>query len=190
MTFHESVVQALDEAGAGGADEAQLAILNAALTTDAIAFEDAQQALYDYRDCLEGSGLALVGLKVVDDGGFKRFDYGVSLGEADVADANGAVADACYAKTYQWVDMLYQTQPAGMRAQDAKFDAALPALIACLKDVGVPVDEKSPADEVKQAMLAFMNEHRPKGDDDWPAAEEAEYERVGDCLQSVGLDGF
>jgi hypothetical protein len=187
MTFHEFVVQARTEAESGGADEAQLAILDAALTSDEIRFEDAQQALNAYGDCLEGAGLALVNVQVIDDGGFKRFDYSVSLGTDD---SMNAVADACYAKTYQWVDMLYQTQPAATQADDAKFDAALPALIACLKAGGVPVDDASPADEVKQTMMAFLREHGPQPDIDWPDAEQSEYQLVGNCLQSVGLSGF
>lgn len=197
MTFHESVVQARAEAESGGADEAQLAILNSALTSDEITFEDAQQALNAYGDCLDGAGLALVGVQVIDDGGFKRFDYSVSRGTDD---SSNAVADACYLKTYQWVDMLYQTQPAATEADDAAFSAALPELIACLKAGGVPVDTGSPPDEVKQAMIAFMREHTPQPGD--PGVTEnddgsltwdvdpPEMMIVPTCLHNVGLDGF
>jgi hypothetical protein len=186
LSFHESVLQARAEAEEQGADEAQLAILDEALTSDEIRFEDAQQALTAYGECLEGAGLALEGVQVIDDGGFKRFDYSVSLGTDD---AMLAVADACYLKTFNWVDMLYQTQPAATEADDAEFSAALPELIVCLKAGGVPVDDDSPADEVKQAMSSFMRERMPQADD--PDAEvDPAYQVVPDCLLSVGLNGF
>jgi hypothetical protein len=195
MTFHESVVQARTEAESGGADEAQLAILDAALTSDEIRLEDAQQALTAYGDCLEGAGLALAGVGVVDDAGFKRLDYSVQAGEAD-----SGVMDACYAKTYQWVDMLYQTQPAATQASDAKFEAALPALIACLQAGGIPVDAASPADEVKQAMLAVLREDIPKAGDPGVTVNEdgslssdrqgPKMEIVSECLYASDISGF
>ncbi len=192
--FHDFVVHARADAEAGGAGEEQLAILDEALTSNEITFEQAQEALNNFADCLDGVGLALTGIRVIDDQGFKTFDYRVQSGDED------ALMDACEAKTFRWVDMLYQTQPAARRAQDAKFEAALPGLIACLKEAGVPVDDGSPADEVKQAMLAFMADHAPKpGDpgltmnDDGSWSYDGEYpgqDIVPHCLSIAGIGGF
>ena len=195
MTFHDSVVRAIDEAKAEGADDAQLAILDATLASGEVTLEDARRALDDYGACLEGAGLALVGVNVVDDAGFMTLDYSVRGAGEDTS-----VMDACYAKTFQWVDMLYRGQPAAIEARDATFDAALPALIECLQAGGVPVDADAPADEVKQVMIAFMREHMPKagdpgvteGDDGSLQLEVQPPEMliVTDCLHSVDLHSF
>lgn len=197
MTFHDSVVQARAEAKAQGANEAQLAILDAALASDEIAFEDARQALNDYGSCLEGTGWALVGARVTEDAGFKTLGYAVNRGSDDAA---VAVVDACYAKTFKWVDMLYQTQPAATQAADAKFEAARPALIDCLQAGGIPVDDASPADEVRQAMLAVLREDAPKPGDPGVTVnpdgsilsdhQSPQMEIVSKCLNASGLYSF
>jgi hypothetical protein len=175
-TFHESVVPARD---------------------DAIALEDAQQALNDYGDCLDGGELALTDVHVTDDAGFKRLDYNVNVGSGGSATG---IADACYAKTFPWVYMLYQTQPAATQASDAKFEAALPAQITCLRAGGIPVDDASPADEVKQAMLAVLREDAPKAGDPGVTVNEdgslssdrqgPEAEVVSNCLYASDISGF
>jgi hypothetical protein len=192
--FHEEVVRARAEAETQGADEAQLAILDEALTSNAISLEDAQQALNDYGDCLADVGFALHDVKVIDDAGFKTLDYTVRGGE------DTTLMDACDAKTFLWVNRLYQMQPAATRARDADFEDALPGLIACLQAGGVPVDDNSPADEVKQVMFAFWDEHALKRGD--PGVTENydgslsssqnpfEGNVVLNCLGQAGIDGL
>ncbi len=178
----------------GGADEAQLAILDEVLSANEVTLEQAQLALDDYGVCLDGAGLALSGVTVIDEAGFKRLDYRIQAGE------DTTVMDACYAKTFQWVDMLYQTQPAATQAQDVAFEEALPELIACLQEGGVPIDSGAPADEVKNAMSTFFNEHMPKAGD--PGATQNDdgslswsenppgLDVVPECLGRVGINGY
>ncbi len=176
--FHEAVVRAQAEAEAGGADEAQLAILDEALTTNEITLDDEQQAVHDFGDCLDRAGFALADLQVIDDGGFKILDYKVMAGDEDTT-----LMDACEAKTFRWVDRLYQTQPAATRARDAHFAEELPGLIDCLREGGIAVDDDSPADEVKQAMLASIRE---LGSDPENGGEPTAIR----CLSAAGINGF
>lgn len=189
--FHEEVVRALAEAEAQGADQAQLAILDEALTSNEVTLEDAQQALNDFGNCLDDVGFALHDVAIIDDAGFKTLDYTIRGGE------DTTLMDACDAKTFSWVNKLYQIQPAARRAVEAQFEDALPGLIACLREGGVPVDEGSPADEVKQAMFAYMDEHAFKpgdpgvteNDDGSLSSSQMPFETsmVFDCLNRSGI---
>lgn len=193
-SFHDSVVQARAEAEAQGSGDAQLAILDEALTSNEITFEQAKQALNDFGACLDDVGFALHDLKIIDDAGFKTLDYMIRGGE------DTTLMDACDVRTFSWVNMLYQTQPAATRAQDAQFGDALPGLIACLQEGGVPVDDNSPADEVKQVMNAYWDEHAIKrgdpgvveNDDGSFSSSQAPFEvdMMLDCLSEAEVDGW
>ncbi len=140
----------------------------------------------DFGACLESGGFARVDLRVTDEGGFTLLKYAVRAGDDDTT----TVMDECEVRTLRWVDWLYQTQPAAVRAQDATFEQALPGLITCLQAGGVPVDDGSPADEVKQVMLAYMNEHIPESSDSTGGNPAREPDAVCNCLVGAGLNGF
>jgi hypothetical protein len=186
IAYHDTLVRARAEAELGGADEAQLAILDEALATNEITFEQEQQVVNAFGACLESGGFALVDLRVTDEGGFKLLRYAVRAGDDDTT----TVMDECEVRTLRWVDYLYQTQPAAIRAQDATFEQALPGLITCLQAGGVPVDDGSPADEVKQVMLAYMNESIPESSDSTGGNPAREPDAVSSCLMGAGLEGF
>jgi glutathione S-transferase len=72
-------------------------------------------------------------------------------------DSPSAEASACIKANSQWVEKVYQVQPAAVEAADAAFEAAMPVLVACLREQGFLDEEDPTADEVRAAIWSVFD---------------------------------
>jgi len=137
-----------------------------------------------YAECLNAIGYTLEELGVTDAHGFPYPDYRVGVPSEG---ENDALMSECERIHYFYIDMLYQIQPASVQAQETEFVAAMPKLIACLDDGGLPIPEDTTADELKHLMLEDLRAHI--GSETDPAASPRAM-LVSDCLTEVSISGF
>jgi hypothetical protein len=177
----QKVTDVRADAVAAGATEAQLAILEEAAANGELTMEQLLAARDKYAECLAAVGFTLVDLGVTDTRGFPYPEYSVSTGSAPESDD---ASTQCENEHFFFVDYVYQTQASSREGQDSQFEAAMPALIACLTAGGLTIPSDVSADELKRLML-----------EDVQAAIEANPEALLDgpvhsCLDEVGLNGF
>ncbi len=172
--FAERAQRAVDEARAAGASDAQLAILQAAVDTGEITFADAKGAVLAFVDCVNGAGGSAQ--YVLDDhGAFLLPTYSVYVG--DDGDPDLGVPGECERREDFWVNLLYQTQPSAVEAGNADFDKKSPALIACLRDNGVAIEDDASRDELQRAGIDLLVSSSDSGD-------------VVDCFAKAGIGSF
>jgi hypothetical protein len=151
--FKASASQALTEANAAGASDAQVQIIQRAIDTGEVTFEDASRAVDSFAACVNGAGGTVTTQVDVTDTGFQVPSYSAVVGSGGLVDDPGAenIVTACDAREDYWVNYLYQMQPAALRASEVDFDAHRGALIACLREHGVAVADDVTNDELKRA---------------------------------------
>lgn len=179
--FTERLEAARADAVKDGASDAQLAIIDEAVTTGGITMEQLLVARDNYAQCLEAVGYTLHDLGVSDDNGYPYPDYSV---EIPTSGENQALMDDCESTHFLHVDYLYQMQPSSQQAQENDFAAAMPKLIECLNDGGVDVPADTTADELKRLMLDEIKAQYESDPDD-PFGSP-----VHTCLDQVGINGF
>lgn len=157
-TFDETMGHALEDAGSGGASDAQLDILTRAQESGEVTVEQARTAARATAECLEGlgfnaetteettpSGLVVPGYRVQTDQG---------PGGASEDDPAFGASEQCERQESYWVNQVYQTQPASVEANvDYINDTLAPELRTCLEGEGYDVAEDATGVEmVRQAM--------------------------------------
>jgi hypothetical protein len=172
--FSERAQQGLDDARASGASEEQLAILQGAVDTGEITFADASEAVLAFVECVNNAG-GSAQYEVDDRGAFPVPGYSVYVGED--GDADTGVVGECDKREDLWVNLLYQTQPNAIDAHNADFDKKSPALIACLIENGVAIEDDATRDELQRAGIDLLVSSNESGD---PV----------NCFGEVGIDGF
>lgn len=151
-----------------------------------VTFATVREALGDFFTCLEGAGIDYLDNGTDDSRGFPLPSYGVVL-PADNSDATQRLADQCLLIHYDFLDTLYQLQPASVEAAHAPLLAKKAEIIMCLREIGIEVSDEATADDIRRALLwgelGFDPEIGPEGDPPatWVSTN---------CATTVGLDGY
>jgi hypothetical protein len=142
----------------GNAGVAQIAALKAAAAKGSMSYEELDALINDTIACFESSG---VDYRREPDReiapGLKMPAYGI--GEPI------AVGDKCVAKYSGYAEAAYQTQPSAIEAKDAKFEAARPQVLACLREHGVAIDDVATRDEIERASILLFTKTVQTTDD-------------------------
>lgn len=81
--------------------------------------------------------------------GYPYPDYAIDVTKDG---GNDALIEECSAKHFNFVDVLYQTQPIAQQTQEENFVKAMPTLVACLERGGVSVPQDPTPDELKDIL--------------------------------------
>lgn len=155
--FANQVQDAIAEAEAGGAGEAQLAMLRDAAAAGEVTLDQARDGIYAAIACFERSGLAATYELVTEPSGLQIPGYGVQAEVEGLTDEQVLqLIDACDEAESYWLHGLYQMQPTSHAVRDAHFRARLPALLDCLSEHGVEMDANDDIEAVLRASTRLM----------------------------------
>jgi hypothetical protein len=157
--------------------DAQRAMVERALDAGGVPFEDYRAAVDATFACFDAAGISHFEDPPTD-GTVPVITYAFEAGALDAA-------DACLEQHSYAIEALYQTQPPALAATEASFEAALPQLVACLREGGYLLDVPEPTvAEVKEAILVAMEEvdglSVPEGEAPFPMS----------CLDQAGIESF
>jgi len=154
----------------GDSGEVQIAALKAAAARGSMSYEDLDALINDTIACFESSGVDY--RRIAD----QEVAPGLMMPGYQIGEPI-AVGDKCVAKHSGYAELAYQQQPSAIAAKEAKFEAARPKVLACLREHGVVIDEDATADEVKQAAAELDVKTTIANPDDDAAVI------AGDCLR-------
>lgn len=175
--FTAMAAGAIEEARSEGATQAQLDAISAAMASGAVSFEAVTTAVAATFECFEATGVRYENQGSHISAGVSYVDYVYEGGLKEAA------ADTCIKQNSEFVETLYALQPAALEKAASAFDAAMPALILCLKDLGYTVEDDITADELKELI---------KGTDEEKDTPEGinEAGRRASCVLDNGLNGW
>lgn len=113
-------------------DAEQVDVLTDARSTGLIAFEDYAAAIDRSLDCMDSAGIHTEKYAADDSRGFPVLDYFYESPET-----GNPVAEECLLVHSAAIEAVYQLQPTSIEAENAVTLERVPALIACLDDLGV-----------------------------------------------------
>lgn len=157
----------LDKAKAGGATAEQVAILEGALRTGRVSFEDYSAAVDQSLRCVREAGFQVFSDKVTVYQGLRMRMY---VTQSHDGNQQEPAVEKCIQQHSYYVEKAYQLQPASMEARDQHFAQYRDALIACLTGAGVAVDQQMTNDEIQRAIGEGMD-------------------NGVDCMAKTGYDG-
>lgn len=170
------ISQALADARAGGAEQSQIDLLESAVTTGSVTFDDAQLATDAMLDCIEGADFTVADRGVDESHGLKVTTFTVSAPTSlDQAQADQIYSD-CEDRFRRWVEFAYENQPAAQDAFAVQVEQHRAEIIACLNEDGSDIAADAPIDEMVSEALRLSAE-----------AIDAGETNVTDCFFQVGL---
>jgi len=150
-SFADVVAAAIQEAEAGGAGDAQLAILRKAQLEGELPIEDARAAARAAVECMTEAGISAYYGENHRKSGLVVPGYSAEWIMGD--DEQNAVIDACDQRENFWVSSVYQTQPSSLELTDGYRAQQAPILRSCLERNGYATDpDASPLDLMRQAI--------------------------------------
>jgi hypothetical protein len=173
--FTQLVEMQIGEAKAANASDSQIAALEAARTAGVMTHEAAMNSFNEYVDCLDAAGIRWE-LEPDSRGG----DF-PPIRMTFYAD-DPAIADACSITYYEFVDIVYQVQPAAQQAEADTLEAYRDEILHCLDEHGVEIDASTTNEELHAEVLALFFGY---------VVDDPETMRPGgefDCLGPLGLD--
>ena len=157
--------------------DAQRAMVERALDVGGVPFEDYRAAVDATFACFDAAGISYFEDPPTD-GTVPVITYAFEAGALDAA-------DACLEQHSYAIEALYQTQPLAPAATEASLEAALPQLVACLREGGYLLDVPEPkVAEVKEAILVAMEEVDVLSVPEWEAPFPIS------CLDQAGIESF
>jgi hypothetical protein len=150
----DGLADILAEARAYGSSDAQIAVLEHAVSVGEVTYDEYNGLLEDTFACFDDIGVSYTRLEdreLVP--GFPIPDY-EHTGIAGMPDEEMlALVGVCLFTYSEFVNMAYQTQPVVYEAQEAVARERLPLVIECLREQGVEIDDDASIDEAKQASF-------------------------------------
>lgn len=175
--FALQVEQAKSAAQSSGASSHQIDLLDQALGAGAVTLDIALDGEHAFFSCLDEAGISYADDGPAPYGAYPRLGYRIFA-------ADPAPSDVCYAAEYQWIDRLYQNQPATLADIADQVMQRKEGILACLRDAGVAIDDDPTYDELHEALyFALFGFH--SWDDPGNADPNAE---TFDCYGPVGLN--
>lgn len=171
--FSALVDSQIAQAELAGATDAQVAILREARGAGVMTHEMAMSAARDFVQCLDD-----VGIKAVLEPSEGAEDLPAIQYRLYTQDT--AVADQCLVITYNFVDSVYQLQPAAQAHGKQVLADHEDAFVACLLENGIDVPPDTTQRELAGAVLSAINGIEPFGDGMLAAGPV-------DCLTPLGL---
>jgi hypothetical protein len=162
----------VETAREGGASSSQLELLLAADAAGEVTFEQLRAAVDATFACLDSAGIQHS--ENVTQGPLPQLTYSFAS-----ADGSSAVADSCINSHSMYVEWAYQTQPSAQELVDAAFDKKRDEIVACLRQMGIEIDDDASVDEIKRAASITAEEYESR----W----KHEARMPMDCVSDAGI---
>lgn len=155
----ERLAAVLAEAQAGGAGARQVAVLQAAVRSGSIEYEDVVPLIGDTFACLADAGIGYTENPPTEwVPGWKVASYSFDAEAPGLtADQVKERADACMTEHSKYAEFALQDPVVHQQVRDAYLREQLPTVLACLRDNGVVMDDGATLDEVRMAALDLLN---------------------------------
>lgn len=112
-------------------------------------YSDLGELLPDLLGCLEAAGFTTTETGTLEYyPGFPIPSYGSTAPSNLTREQAGDVESECANETYDWAQIYYVSQGAAVDAYVQSFMDQRPAILSCLREHGVTVDDDVPADEL------------------------------------------
>ena len=146
----------VNRAKAGGADEQQIATLEAAAARGEVTYEDASEQLEHFFECVEGLGMTPIR---EDDQelapGYRVPSYTAQIPDAMYsADPDLVAYQACNTKHLDFVMQGLYLQPKAVELENAEMEAHQTDIQACITSNGGDADPAATTDELINEILA------------------------------------
>ncbi len=145
----EVVDPAIAEAEAGGAGEAQLAVLRQAKAEGELSIEDARAAARAAVKCVADAGSKADYYEWISDSGLVIPGYNY-LGDTP---EHEAIGETCSFRENFWVNMVYQVQPSSLEANDAYVEQQAPLVRSCMVREGYSIAPDATTVEILRQAL-------------------------------------
>ena len=157
------LVAAADEARDIGASAAQIAILEeAANSPEGLTFAHYEAAVNSTLECMRDQGLAVAGPSLIRQREIDVLNYSVGAGGGLDDDAAYTAIEECERTHSTLVVIMWTNQPSTLQRRDEIYNEHMPAMITCLQDHGVGIDDGATRPEVEDAVGALI--HSVNGD--------------------------
>ena len=176
--FTRLLASTVEEAQSGGASDAQLALLDEASKIGLVSPEIMKQAIGNVADCVTAVGLGFEWGEPTGPSSLPFFNYGISV----PTDVDESLMRECDAREVVFVSQLCQLQPAMERARRELIAGHLDAVVECLQEAGVAIDDDATVDEIRPAVNYAAFGITPGSADPPPANF-----HPTDCAAAVGL---
>jgi hypothetical protein len=156
----------INDAKAAGSSPEQIEALEDAWRTGTLSFEAYNDAVDRALRCVREAGFRIFADEVTVYQGLRMRLYSVQ----SRPDAQEPAVEGCIKRHSYFVERAYQLQPASLEAKEQHFAQYRDALIDCLADAGVAVDQQMTMDEILRSVGKGMD-------------------NGVDCLRDTGYDG-
>lgn len=174
--FLELIDRQLSQAAQAGASQDQIALLEQARPDGELSFALAKEAYTAFFSCLDDAGIRYEDLTNTAGREFPRVEYNAYASDP-------TVLDTCFLLHADFVDTVYQVQPAVEAEVQSLVVERSQSIVACLLDAGYAIAEEPSYDELRSAAyFAYMGFYPEDADVEEPAG----FVSV-DCYGAAGL---
>lgn len=160
------LVAAVDEAKSIGASAAQIALLEeAANSPEGLTFAHYEAAVNSTLECMRDQGLTVNGPTLIRQREIDVLNYSAGAGSGLDDDAAYTVIEECERTHGILVWSLWTNQPSTLQRRDEIFNEYMPAMITCLQDHSVGIDDDATRPEVEEAVSALIQSVSGEGID-------------------------
>lgn len=151
------LVAAVDEAKNIGASAAQIAMLEeAANSPEGLTFAQYESAVNASLECMRDQGITVNGPTLIRQREIDVLNYSAGAGGGLDDDSAYAVIEECERTHSILVWTLWTNQPSTLQRRDEIFNEYMPAMITCLQDHGVGIDDDATRPEVEDAVITLI----------------------------------
>jgi hypothetical protein len=164
MAFEDALNQAIDY----GASDRQIEVLEVAVETGVLTYDQISALMPDLYTCFDDLGIPYVEYPPYEkypQSGFLVPNYLVGDDGSRTASEWQAAVTGCQMTTVEYAYRLYQTQPLAVEARDLGLTQELPEVLACLSENGIDLPPEATLDEIRGAALDLLVE---TSEDDLP----------------------
>lgn len=149
----------IDDAISAEVSQAQLDELRTYADGRTIPFSVIEEATQRTFACFESAGLEYSYEVVEYRGKLPNYEYRWNGDKAGLSsDQTRDVGNACSFGESQYIEAMYNNQPAALQLIDETFEAMKPDLIACLAEFGVLVGDDATRQEVASAATSLLRD--------------------------------
>lgn len=146
-----------DQALETGASEEQLSAMREYQDGSPIPYSVLEDAVNRTFDCFDEAGIVYLPLEPIEPmPGFPVPQYGFNAGQGLTEEEALTLGDQCADRESTWITVMYTQQPAYVEAQDAAFEETRAELVACLRDLGVDIDDDATRDEIEHEAVTLL----------------------------------
>lgn len=156
--YNEFIAQTEADALEGGASSAQLDLLHEASDDGEVTLEVARQAARSALNCAIEAGLVAEFNETTGSSGIAVPGFVVVADDGELSETEEATLEHCDDREAFWVNKAYQMQPSSVHLRDRYLESRAPALLKCLEDNGLEVEDESSIQELIDEAILLLDQ--------------------------------